>query len=441
MNQLWKKFFILGLCFYGLTACDVPPVVTPTPGIDTPQPVPTVSSFVPDRFGYTYTRPDGNRYLPGRATLPNSTPLEITLSGRPLWLTSVPYPNGSLWMVALENGTLQVVRVTGTQAEVVMNVQDLLQPGQPFALIANSERFTLSKPLPSVEKVLSHPIPLLNGSGQRVAIDNTGQLIVLQGEKAVGALPVQALLDGRMVTDETGRVLLLANPTNRYPHGVLGDELEATTLLVLETNPIPQIVAQITAPEPQVMEGLIPLWADLTGDGVREIILTFSDETQGAQVVVFNEQGAKMGQSDPLGQGQGWRNTAAVAPFGPAGELELAEVNTPHVEGVVQFLQFQDGQLTVVAQLPGYTSHVIGSTNVDMAVAGDFNGDNQPELVLPTLDLLALAGIQRTSEGAEELWRLTLPAVLSTNLSAHTTETGQLVLGVGTADNKLLIWP
>lgn len=439
MKPFWEKIVVLGLCFSFLTACDVPPVVTP--GVNTPQPVPTISGFVPDRFGYTYTRPDGNRYLPGRATLPNSTPIEITLSGRPVWLTSVPYPNGSLWMVALEDGTLQVVRVTGTQAEVVMNVKDLLQPGQPFALIANSERFTLSKPLPSVEKVLSHPIPLLNGTELRVAIDNTGQLIVLQGEKAVGALPVQALLDGRMVTDETGRVLLLTNPSNRYPHGVLGDELEPTTLLVLETNPIPQIVAQITVPEPQVIEGVIPLWADLTGDGVREIILTLSDDTQGAQVVIFNEQGEQIGQSDPLGQGQRWRNTAAVAPFGPAGELELVEVSTPHLEGVVQFLQFQEGQLTVVAQLAGYTSHVSGSVNVDMAVAGDFNGDNRPELVLPTLDLLALAGIQHTSEGAEELWRLTLPAALSTNLSALTTENGQLVLGVGTADNKLRIWP
>ena len=42
---------------------------------------------------------------------------------------------------------------------------------------------------------------------------------------------------------------------------------------------------------------------------------------------------------------------------------------------MVEFFQLENNELRIVAQVPGYTSHIIGSRNLDMALAGDFDGD------------------------------------------------------------------
>jgi len=39
--------------------------------------------------------------------------------------------------------------------------------------------------------------------------------------------------------------------------------------------------------------------------------------------------------------------------------------------------------LRTVAQVPDYTSHVIRRRNLDMAVAGEFEGDGQVDTTLP----------------------------------------------------------
>jgi hypothetical protein len=75
-----------------------------------------------------------------------------------------------------------------------------------------------------------------------------------------------------------------------------------------------------------------------------------------------------------------------------------------------------------------------------MAVAGDFNGDGQPEIVLPTQDRLYLAGLQHTASGIAEVWRLPLDAQLTTNLAAVTLPDNTMALAAGTADNRLRVW-
>ncbi len=88
---------------------------------------------------------------------------------------------------------------------------------------------------------------------------------------------------------------------------------------------------------PLVLEGIAPIWADLDGDGVREILATLSDAIEGARVVVYAEDGSVIAEGPAVGQGNRWRHQIAVAPFGPQGELELAVVLTPHIGGVVEF--------------------------------------------------------------------------------------------------------
>ena len=51
----------------------------------------------------------------------------------------------------------------------------------------------------------------------------------------------------------------------------------------------------------------------------------------------------------------------AVAPFGPNGELVLAEVLIPHIGGIVGFYRMDGDPLNLVAQLDGVRSHPVFS--------------------------------------------------------------------------------
>jgi hypothetical protein len=184
----------------------------------------------------------------------------------------------------------------------------------------------------------------------------------------------------------------------------------------------------------------MPLWTDLTGDGQREIVVTLSDRESGAQLVVFDEQGAQIAASPAIGRGYRWRHQLAVAPLGPNGELELVDVITPHIGGLVTFYQLVGDKLQPVAQLRGYTSHTLGSRNLDMAAVGDFDGDGRLEVLLHSQDRTELGGIRHTATGAEIVWTVPLPGQLLTNVGAVTLADGSMAVGVGTSDNLLRLW-
>ena len=97
-------------------------------------------------------------------------------------------------------------------------------------------------------------------------------------------------------------------------------------------------------------------------------------------------------------------------------------------------------KLEIVATVSGYTSHVIGSRNLDMGVAADFDGDGIVEVLLPSQDRTHLGAIQRVEGGAIIDWQLPLDGVLSTNLSVVQLADGSLLLGAGLQDGRIRIW-
>ncbi|MCK4900610.1 MAG: hypothetical protein KAS38_17650, partial [Anaerolineales bacterium] len=216
--------------------------------------------------------------------------------------------------------------------------------------------------------------------------------------------------------------------------------IEAAGITLIETQPEPRITLKIDIPPPSVIEGIAPIWADITGDGQREIIVTLSNQIEGAQIVVFNENGERIASGSSIGRGYRWRNQLAVAPFAPNGDLELVDVLTPHIGGVVEYYQLSENELKVVAQLPGYSSHVIGTRNLDMAIAGDFDGDQWVEVLLPDQLKIELGAIRRTSDGAELAWTLPVGGMVSTNLAAVTYPDGRIAVGVGRNDAVLRVW-
>ena len=289
---------------------------------------------------------------------------------------------------------------------------------------------------PAGASTLTHPV---EHDGRMVYVDSERALIETNGlgesRLAVGALP-----DARIVMDEDRRLLVLTGPTDRYPHGVLGDRIEATAITLVETAPTLREVLKIPVPDGFVIEGIAPIWADIDGVPGREIITTLSNARQGAQVVVFDESGNRVASGPAVGRGSRWRHQIASGAFGPEGEIEIVDVLTPHIGGVVEFYRRQGEELTIVAQVAGYTSHIIGSRNLDMAAAGDFDGDGRIEILLPSQSRTELGAVRRTRTGAEVAWTVPVGGRVATNLAAVRLSDGTLAVGLGRDDGVLRLW-
>jgi hypothetical protein len=251
-----------------------------------------------------------------------------------------------------------------------------------------------------------------------------------------------AMLDSRIVVNEQGQAAVYVEPTDRYPHGVMGDTLEAAALIVFTAeNDTLTVTARVQLPARDVFEGLIPMWADIDGDGNPDVVTTVSNSAVGARLVVYRADGTLLAETPPVGRGNRWRHQIAFAPFGPDGTMELAEVQTPHLGGIVQFWHYDAdlGTLVLSAAGNGRTSHIYGSPNLDQALAGDFDGDGIPELVLTDQGRRRVTGLQRRDGVIREVWSFNLPAAPVTNFAAVNTPDG-LMLAIGLADGTLRIW-
>ena len=295
----------------------------------------------------------------------------------------------------------------------------------------------MTAPLGSASK-LTHPVPL-GESGRLALVEAGGDLVIWAGGSEISRLAVDALPDARLLVDGQERVLLLTKPSNRYPHGIAGDRLEATEITLLATKPTLRVITEIAIPGQTVVEGISPIWADLDGDGLREIIVTQSDAEQGAQVVVYSESGGRIASGPAVGQGNRWRHQLAVAPFGVNGETEAVEVLTPHIGGIAGFYQLNGDSLVLVAQQDGVTSHPLGTRNLDMGLAGDLDGDGQPELVVFNQQFTEITALRRTKDGIETAWQAPVDGKATTNLAA--VDFGDaIMLGVGREDGTLRVW-
>ena len=398
-------------------------------------------------YGYTHQRADGNRLVAGRGALPEATVIDIPLAGRPAWVVGAPVPDppsqgatgaASIWVVVMDDGRVQAFTVDdGQVAETAIepsNLGDL----PPLLQVTGGRPALLTAPSP----VSGHSPPaLLDESGTLALISPEGVLTIVDHQGAsLATTESLPLPDARLLTDGEGRLLFLSQPTTRYDHRIAGDDVEAAAVTLFDSQATDGGEVVIPVPEPAVIEGIMPLWADLNGDGRREVIVTQSDAQNGAQIVAYDENGELVAIGPAIGQGYRWRHQLVVAPFGPNGEMELVNVRTPHIGGVVEFYQMVGDELQIMAREPGFTSHVIGSRNLDMALAGDVDGDGIIEVLLPNQARTELGAIRRTADGAEVAWTAPLEGVLSSNLAAATLADGRMIVGAGRDDGKLRLW-
>jgi hypothetical protein len=421
---------------------NVPPSAIPTIMTSTPNPPTPVANAVAaasTQYAFTHVAPDGNRFIGGHGTLPDLQPTDVALNGTPAWVIGAEFGSGILWVAVLDDGRTQGFVIEAGTVSPAMVTPDRIPKGMPPLLkLENGEATLVTSPSASSFSPYAHPVPI-GSSGGLAYLRQGGQIVLATPDGTETVLDVGALPDAKILTvgDE---LLLLGDRTSEYPHGALGDELEAKSIVRVGGLPNEPKVSRITLPRGDAIEGIAPIWADLSGDGKRDIVVTVSNLADGARLVMFDERGNTVAESSPIGTGFRWRHQIAVAPIGPSGEIELVTVRTPHIGGVVEFFAVRNGALELITRLRGYTSHRIGSRNLDMAVVGDFDGNQALELIVPTQDRQMLGAISRVEAGAEVIWELEIGGHIVTNIAAVRTGGDLLALAVGLEEGRLRIW-
>jgi hypothetical protein len=387
--------------------------------------------------GFTYHRTDGNRFLQGKGSLPDIPFRDIRLHGKPVWIVALPFLGGSVWAVVLENGRVSGFHISEDEIRPYRIRPVKLPPGMPPLLTTRKGEIRIFSPSVTEKSFLTHPV-IFEQTGRTALLYRDGRIVLKNGHPII--LDINALPDARILYDENGRMLILTGRSDQYKHGVLGDLIEATSVTLIHTRPAVLAKRIITLHEDNVIEGIAPLWSDMDGDGRREIVLTISDAQRGARYAVFDEDGELIATSSAVGQGYRWRHQIAVAPFGPDGGTELAGVLTPHIGGVVEFYRLQEGKLVRTAQVKGFSSHLLGSRNLDMALAADFDGDGRIELLAPLSSHDKLGAVRRNLDSARTAWTIPVGGKISTNIAAVVLQGRIIGIGIGREDGFLRLW-
>jgi hypothetical protein len=288
--------------------------------------------------------------------------------------------------------------------------------------------------------LLSAPV-LVDAETSTFAFVTDGGQVQLVGDTGTESLPVDALADARLLAND-GRLLVLTGPTTRYGHGVLGDAVEATGVALLETRSGLRVTARIEMTAPAVIEGLAPIWVDVDGDAEREIVVTVSQEGLGARMELYSETGAQLATGPWIGTGFRWRHQIAVGPLAPDGGHGLVVVRTPHIGGQPEFYRWVEDQLRLEAteSQSTYQSHVLYWRNLDMALAGDFDGDGRAELLAPSQSRTSLGAVGWEASGATTRWQVPVGGRVTTNLAAAALGDGRVAVGVGHDGRAVRLW-
>jgi hypothetical protein len=272
--------------------------------------------------------------------------------------------------------------------------------------------------------------------------------IVLAGDKvslafidspAQPKLPEGALPDSRVAigTRDIARAWL-AEPVARYDHGILGDKIEAGSL-VIETRDGKRQTVRLR--DDAVFEDLEPRLADLNSDGHDEVAVVKSYLKRGSALAVIGLRKGKyevLAETPPLGAPHRRLDPAGIADFTGDGKIGIALVREPHAVGELELWGWRDGDLRKIATLSDTTNHIAGTRAIDMAAVADFDGDKIPDIAIPSFDRSRLR-IVSFAPDARGIASVPLPAGAVTNLGLLAESAGPPAIAVGLADGSLAV--
>ncbi len=376
----------------------------------------------------------GNKYVNNsNVNLPESKPLDIKLSGKPKWILSSRYLGGILWVAVHEDGKLEGIHLVDGEVSTMNLSTAKIKGGKPISMYVSGKNIYI---IHRDWTGMTNPILI----GRTTIYTSESGSFILDDYHGTLDIKLNALPDSRLLSDNYGNVLFLSDPTDEYNHGVLGDQIEAKSITLVNVLDELKIINRIYAPTGKVFEGLYPIWADIDGDNIQDVIITVSDPSQGARIIAYDIYGNKIAESPPVGIGYRWTHQIALAPTGPNGETELITVKTPHLDGIVEYYRLNGNHLELVADIKGFSSHQVGSRNLDMSVVGDFDADGVLELLVPTKQMRELSGISRTKDDAILDWSIDVGGKITTNIAIAEDPDGNMVVGVGRDDEYIRVW-
>ncbi len=208
----------------------------------------------------------------------------------------------------------------------------------------------------------------------------------------------------------------LADPTDAYAHGVLGDTFEASAIKF----DISGQVVSISAPAGTVFEDNRIRLVDLDDDGIEELIVIRSASGQGASLVAYRTDGSEFAATEPIGTGFRWLNPVGVGDFDGDGDREVGWVVRPHLDATLTVADIAPGTLLPSASAEDYSNHQNGSPFIRQSLVLD------DYLLVPTNNRTALTWL-RVNGGLTEVGRIDLGGTLVTDIHRFGTT---LVFGI-----------
>ncbi len=226
------------------------------------------------------------------------------------------------------------------------------------------------------------------------------------------------LPDGEVSTGANGIAeAWLTGPTQRYPHGIMGDTIEASGIRVVTAEG--RILETTLGPD-SVFEDRLARLADVDGDGRDEVVVVHTYLNAGAALAVYEvRDGAlrRMAEAPAIGRPSRWLNPVGVADFDGDGVPELAAVITPHIGGILKIYSVEGDRLVEeAATARGFSNHFIGSRELGLSAIADANGDGVIDIFVPSADLGALRIVTFAGGEFAEIASVPLPARVNTAL-------------------------
>ena len=203
------------------------------------------------------------------------------------------------------------------------------------------------------------------------------------------------------VVAQTGITAAYEGPTTRYPHGVLGDAVEYTDLVVRLPD---GRSLRATWEAPVVFEDTAPRLVDLDGDGTPEIITVESHEIRGARLALWRigpDRLEPLAQTPWIGTRFRWLAPVGAADMDGDGTMEIAYIDRPHLARTLRVWRLtfdggQDAQLTEIAARTGLTNHRIGE---DFITGGLRECGTGPEMLTANADWSRVVATVLTATG------------------------------------------
>jgi hypothetical protein len=367
----------------------------------------------------------------------------LLLMSLSLTMAQVPLPAPAVWLeplgnslgLLLKDGSVFVYEHTLNEVAAEWQSDWLLAcNGQLLGVNKNGNLAIAAKAMTGPE-VAVHSRPACLPNGDVVALAPDGKALLLLGEQLVvkAQVSLSALPDAEIVVanlvDDSPVVILLTDPSSRYPHGVLGDDLEAIS--VSAYNPELELLSQFVLPEPFVFEQrrVTPLLAQKRG-----VLATRSSAQTGAGVIFLEwRDNAFQLSAEALAIGTGYRWLNLFA----SNDGTAYAIRTPHIGGILQRYHLSESVLELEQFELGITNHVIGSRNLDLAVLLEASADKTllaaPSQQLDHMRLIECAAICEVSQE----WPLS--ERLSSNI-VTVQLSGQRYLAAADTRGKLWLW-